>query len=401
MALFSYKAIDAAGKSVVGRIDAVNLFDLEQRLSRMELDLVAGAPASDMSRLLGGGKVTRQDLINFCFHLEQLATAGVPLVEGLTDLRDSVENPRFREIVSGLIESIQGGQSLSQALADYPGVFGKVFVSLVRSGEQTGRIADVLKSLTESLKWEDELAAQTKRLMMYPMIAGAIVLLVTMFLMMYLVPQMVGFIRNMGQAIPWYTQVLILVSNVFLSYWYVVLAVPVAAWYGLKWAIRTNPAVEYAVDRYKLAVPIIGPILRKILLSRFASSFGMMYSAGITVLDAIRGCEDLVGNRVLGQALHGVGRQIAEGKSMTAAFQDAGLFPPLVIRMLKIGEATGKLDVALANVTYFYNREVNEGVGKAQAALQPLLTLVLGLVLLWVMFAVLGPVYDTISKMKF
>src|SRR6185503_14038683 len=135
MALYTYKAIDALGKSVAGRIEAVNLFDLEQRLSRMELDLVAGAPSSDMSRLLGGGKITRQDLINFCFHLEQLATAGVPLVEGLADLRDSVENPRFREVVSGLIESIQGGRNLSQALADYPSVFGRVFVSLVRSGE--------------------------------------------------------------------------------------------------------------------------------------------------------------------------------------------------------------------------------------------------------------------------
>ena len=168
MPLFSYKAIDAQGKSVVGRLEAVNLFDLEQRLQRMELDLVGGALASDMARLLGGGKVTRQDLINFCFHLEQLATAGVPLVEGLTDLRDSVENPRFREVVSGLIESIQGGQNLSQALADYPNVFGRVFVSLVRSGEPTGKLADVLKSLSESLKWEDELAAQTKKLAMYP-----------------------------------------------------------------------------------------------------------------------------------------------------------------------------------------------------------------------------------------
>ena len=401
MPLYSYKAIDAGGKSVVGRLDALNLFDLEQRLSRMELDLVAGGPASDLSRVLGGGKIKRQDLINFCFHLEQLINAGVPLVEGLADLRDSGENPRFREVVSGLIESIQGGQNLSQALADYPGVFSQVFISLTRTGEQTGKLGEVLKSLTESLKWEDELAAQTKKLMMYPLIVGGIVLLVTMFLMTYLVPQMVGFIRNMGQAIPWYTQALIFVSNVFVSYWWAVLAAPFAAWYGLKWAMKANPALEYAVDRYKLAIPVIGPILRKIQLSRFASSFGMMYGAGITVLDAIRGCEQLVGNRVLAVALQSIGRQIADGKNMTAAFQDAGLFPPLVIRMLKIGESTGKLDVALANVTYFYNREVNDGVAKAQAALQPALTLVLGLILLWVMFAVLGPIYDTISKMKF
>ena len=401
MPLFSYKAIDASGKAVMGRIDAVNLFDLEQRLSRMELDLVAGAPAGDMSRLFGGGKVKRQDLINFCFHLEQLATAGVPLVEGLADLRDSVENPRFREVVSGLIESIQGGSSLSQALADYPNVFSKVFVSLVRSGEHTGKLPEVLKSLTESLKWEDELAAQTKKLLMYPMIVGGIVLVVTMFLMMYLVPQMVGFIRNMGQAIPWYTQALIFVSNIFVNYWWAVLALPFAAWYGLKWAIRVNPGVEYAVDRYKLSLPLLGPILRKIVLSRFASSFGMMYAAGITVLDAIRSCEELVGNKVLATALHTVARQIAEGKNMTTAFQESDMFPPLVIRMLKIGEATGKLETALRNVNYFYNRDVNESVARAQAALQPLLTILLGLILLWVMFAVLGPVYDTISKMKF
>ncbi|HYC66088.1 MAG TPA: type II secretion system F family protein, partial [Reyranellaceae bacterium] len=123
MPLYSYKAIDTGGKAVIGRLDALNVFDLEQRLARMELDLVTGAPASQMSRLIGGGSVKREDLINFCFHLEQLATAGVPLVEGLADLRDSVENPRFREVVSGLMESIQGGSSLSQALADYPNVF--------------------------------------------------------------------------------------------------------------------------------------------------------------------------------------------------------------------------------------------------------------------------------------
>ena len=401
MPLFTYKAIDAGGKSVVGRIDAVNLFDLEQRLARMELDLVAGAPASTASRLLGGGKVTRQELINFCFHLEQLTTSGVPLVEGLADLRDSVENPRFREVVGGLIESIQGGQSLSQSLADYPSVFGRVFVSLVRSGEQTGRLSDVLTSLTETLKWEDELAAQTKKLAMYPAVVGGIVLIVVLFLMIYLVPQMTGFIRNMGQDTPLQTRILIAVSNFFVSYWWAVLAAPFALWAGLKVAIKTNPAVEYAVDHYKISMPVLGPILKKIVLSRFASSFAMMYASGITVLDAIRSCEEIVGNRPLERALRRAGQQIAEGKNLTVAFQDAGLFPPLVIRMMRIGEATGKLDTALVNVSYFYNREVRESIGKVQAMIEPALTVVLGAILGWVMLSVLGPVYDAISKMKF
>ena len=353
MPLFTYKAIDARGKSVVGRVEAVNLFDLEQRLVRMELDLVHGAPASTRSRLIGGGKVRRQDLINFCFHLEQLATAGVPVMEGLADLRESVENPRFREVVSGLIESIEGGRNLSQALAEYPEVYGRVFVSLVRSGEQTGKLPEVLRSLSESLKWEDELASQTKKLLMYPAFVGSVVLLVTFFLMVYLVPQMTGFIRNMGQDIPLQTRILMAVSNFFVNYWWAVLAAPFAAWFGLKLAMRTNPAFEYAVDHYKITMPLIGAILRKIVLSRFASSFAMMYAAGITVLDAIRSCEEIVGNLPLEAALHRAGQQIAEGKNLTAAFQDLGVFPPLVIRMLRIGENTGALDTALLNVSYF------------------------------------------------
>jgi len=400
MALYTYKAIDSRGKSVMGRVEAVNLFDLDQRLQRMELDLVSGAPSSQRARFLGG-RVSRQDLINFCFHLEQLASAGVPVLEGLVDLRESIENPRFREVVSGVLESIEGGKNLSQALAEFPEVFTRVFVSLIRSGEQTGKLPAVLKGLTETLKWEDELAAQTKKLMMYPAFVGSIVLVVTFFLMIYLVPQMTGFIRNMGQDVPLQTRILIVVSDVFVNYWWAIAAAPFAAWGALKLAIARNPAVEYALDDYKLRLPVLGPILRKIILSRFASSFAMMYSSGITVLDAIRSCEEIVGSKPIEQALKTAGQQIAEGKNLTAAFQDLNIFPPLVIRMLRIGEGTGALDTSLLNVAYFYNREVRESIGKVQAMIEPVMTIVLGLLLGWVMLSVLGPVYDSISKMKF
>jgi type IV pilus assembly protein PilC len=141
--------------------------------------------------------------------------------------------------------------------------------------------------------------------------------------------------------------------------------------------------------------------LRKIILSRFVASFAMMYSSGITVLDAIRSCEEIVANKPLEQALRTAGQQIAEGKNLTAAFQDLALFPPLVIRMMRIGETTGALDTALLNVSYFFNREVKEAIGKVQAMIEPALTLVLGAILGWVMLSVLGPVYDTLSKMKF
>jgi type IV pilus assembly protein PilC len=219
--------------------------------------------------------------------------------------------------------------------------------------------------------------------------------------MVYLVPQMTGFIRNMGEDIPLQTRILMAVSAFFVNYWYVVIFGPFALFFGLKIAIKTNPAVEYAFDRYKITMPFLGPIFRKIILSRFAGSFAMMYSSGITVLDAIRSCEEIVSNRPLEQALKTAGQQIAEGKNLTAAFEDLDLFPPLVIRMMRIGENTGALDTALLNVSYFYNREVKDAIGKVQAMIEPALTLVLGAILGWVMLSVLGPVYDAISKLKF
>jgi type IV pilus assembly protein PilC len=399
MALFNYKAIDSNGKAILGQIDALNVVDLELRLKRMGLDLVVGGPTKRAGSF--GRSVKRPELINFCFHLEQLSSSGVPVVEGLTDLRDSVENPRFREVISGLIEGIQGGQNLSGALSNHPEVFSSVFRALIKAGEDTGRLPEVLRSLVENLKWEDELRAQTKKLVMYPLFVGVVVLGVTFFLMVYLVPQMVSLIKTMGQTLPLHTRLLIAVSDFLVSYWWIVLAAPFLIYFGVKFAAQSNPVFRYRLDALKLRLPVIGPILRKIILSRFASVFALMYSSGITILDAIRSSEETAGNVVVQEALHTVGQEIGEGKNVTAAFQDVGMFPPLVVRMLRVGESTGALDTALANVSYFYNREVREGIAKIQVMIEPTLTVVMGVLLGWVMLSVLGPIYDMITKIKF
>jgi len=400
MALFTYKAIDTRGKTMLGQIEAVNIVDLEQRLKRMGLDLVQGGPTRRGASWLRMGTVKRPELINFCFHMEQLTAAGVPLVESLIDLRDSIENVRFREVISGVIESIQGGLRLSQSLAQYPQIFTPVFSNLIRAGEDTGKLPEVLRSLVESLKWEDELSAHMRKLVMYPAFVGSIVLMVTLFLMVYLVPQMVGFIRNMGQQIPLQTRILIEVSSFLVNYWWAVLATPVLVVVGIEMAARANPSVRYQLDRFKLAIPVSGEILRKIILSRFASIFALMYASGITILDAIRSSEETTGNMVIQQGLKLAGQQISEGKNVTAAFQEVGLFPPLVVRMLRVGESTGALDTALLNVSYFYNREVRESIAKIQVLIEPALTVFLGIILGWVMLSVLGPIYDVITKIK-
>jgi len=399
MSLYAYKAMDANGRLIFGRMDAINAVDLEMRLKRMELDLISGDPVKQGG--FGGTTITRRELIAFCFHLEQLSRAGVPLIESLTDLRDSLDNPRFREVIADLIESVEGGKTLSQALSSHSKVFDNVFVSLVKAGEESGNLTEVLHSLTETLKWEDELAAQTKKLIMYPTFMGVVILAVTLFMMIYLVPQMVGFIKNMGHELPIHTRALIATSNFFVNYWYIAIGLPAILSIAAFLAVRTNPRARRRFDAIKLGFPYIGEILKKIILSRFAGVFAMMYASGISVIDSIRTTQAIVGNSVIREGLEQVEQMINEGQNITVAFQNVGLFPPLVIRMLRVGENTGSLDTALINVSYFYNRDVRESIARVQTMIEPAMTMTVGIIMGWIMLSVLGPIYDTISKLKF
>ena len=400
MVMFAYQSMDPSGKTVRGRIDANNLPDLEMRLKRMELDLIDYKLISAKTISFGNGKVSRKDLINFCFHMEQMAAAGVPMLEGLGDLRDSTENPRFRAVVADIIENIEGGSQLSEAMGRFPIVFDRTFTALITAGEQSGELAEVFKSLSESLKWQDELAAQTKKIIMYPAFVGTVVLGVTFFLMIFLVPQLIGFIKNMGGELPMHTKALIFVSDLFINYWYLIIGLPVLGVIGLKIVIKNSPPARYKFDGFKLRIWLVGPVLHKIILSRFTTFFALMYAAGITILDAIKLSEEIVNNEVVSDGLKRAGQMISEGQGVSAAFEATGIFPPLVVRMLKVGEATGQLDTSLRNVSYFYNREIKEMIDRVQALIEPIMTVILGLILGWVMLSVLGPIYDLISKLK-
>jgi len=397
MAAFEYKAVDHFGKRVLGRIEASNDEDLELRLTRMGLDLVNFRPARN-NRFFGNrNRVDRPELVTFCFHLEQLTRAGVAILDALTDLRDSVPNPRFRDVLSAIIEDIEGGKNLSAALAGFPNVFDPVFVNLIAAGEQSGKLPEILRELTESLKWQDELVAHTKKIITYPAFVAVVILGVMAFMMIYLVPQLVGFITSMGADIPFHTRALIFVSDIVTRFWYLFLILPPLVFFSLRYWARHSDVGRYRVDLWKLNAPAIGPIYKKIILSRFTSNFALLYKAGVTVLDCIRMGESLVGNAVVAEALQRVRHQISEGVALTASFENTGLFPPLVVRMFRVGESSGALDNSLENVSYFFNRDVRESIERVQALIEPVLTVVLGAMLGWVMLSVLGPVYDMLG----
>jgi type IV pilus assembly protein PilC len=401
MPAFEYKAVDRSGRSARGKLDAANEIDLELRLRKMGLDLITTRLLRSHSPTLASGNITRQDLITFCFDLEQISRAGIPILEGLRDLRDGMENPRFREVLTSVIEDIEGGKTMSQALAAFPRVFDTVFISLIRAGELSGTLTEVFENLGGTLKWQDELISQTRRLLVYPALVFVVVLCVMLFLLLYLVPQVTALMKTMGLTLPLQTRVLIWLSDFTATYWPVLVLLPGIVAVGINFMVRTNPRAHYLWDYAILRLPVTGIILQKIILARFANFFALMYRSGITILDAVKTSEDIVANRVIAEGLQRAGQQINAGESLPEAFANLGMFPPLVIRMLRVGESTGALDVALMNITYFYNRDVRESVDKALKLLEPMLTLILGGMLALVLFSVLTPIYDIIGKLQF
>lgn len=400
MPSFQYKAMDDNGRFHSGRVEAVNVVDLEVRLKKMGLDLIRSREITGRNNLKLAYAVKRRDLIVFCFHMEQTARAGVPMLESLQDLRDSVENPRFREVISSMMESIEGGKTLSQSMRDFPTIFSQVFANLVRAGEQSGEMAEVFRNLAENLKWQDEQASYVKKLLLYPAFVAVIVFGVVIFLMAYLVPELLKFVATMGQELPLHTRILIGVSDIVRDYWYVLLFGPVVLAIAVMFAIRTNPKAHYKYDDIKLRLPVVGEIYKKIILTRLTNFFAMMYASGITIIDCIRTSEEIAGNKVMEETMHKVGQSIADGSSLSDSFAATRIFPPLVLRMIRVGENTGALEEALLNVSYFYTRDVRESIEKVQSMIEPAMTITLGIIVAWVMFSVLGPIYDLITKIQ-
>jgi len=398
MPLYSYKAMDLDGRQVTGKLDARDEAELERRLRRMELELTRSREIKP-TRFFGRGRITRKDLINFSVHMEQLMRAGISVMEGLEDIRNSTESPMFRGVVAALLADIEGGKSLSQALANHPEAFDEVLVSLVRAGEESGRLDEVFHNISGALKWQDEIISQTIRAILYPGFVLTVVMGVVTFMMIYLVPKLVGFLTGLGHEIPLHTRLLIATSNTFVDYWYLLVGLPLMLMVAYRVFRRISPLFRIFADRQKLRLPVVGPILEKIALARLATYFALTYRAGVGVMDCIRLCEEVVGNDYIRKGLMDVQQYLTEGETISGAFQKTTLFPVLVIRMLRVGESTGALDEALSNVAYFYERDVRESIDRMQTLIEPSLTVVLGLILGWVMLAVLGPIYENISKL--
>ena len=398
MALYQYRAAGDDGRIATGRIEALHETDLAAQLKRQNLDLLSVKVVAAKSRTIKS--MPKREVLGILFQLEMLVRAGVPILDSLADLRDASETPASRDLAGSLFEKIEAGSTLGEAIGFFPGVFSDTVINLIRSGEVTGQLPDVLKEVVRSLQWQDEMTSQTKKLLAYPSFVLIVIGAVVFFLMIYLVPQLIGFLNNLGKEIPLQTRALIGLSNIFVNYWWALLSVPPAIIAGIFSLSAAFPKFRYKLHQLEMVVPVIGPVLKKMTMARFADTLSLMYRTGIPLIDGLTYCQKISGNIVIQNAISRARERVVTGTTLSESFVAEQLFPAFVIRMLKVGESTGALDKSLANISYFYSRDIDDSIAKVQAMIEPALTVVMGLILGWIMIAVLGPIYDTIATMK-
>lgn len=397
---FAYRAMDQRRRWLRGRIRAVSEFELDQRLRDRGLDLI-DCKAIKVSRggsMLAKGIQTR-DLVQLCVHLEQMDAAGVPLMDSLVEARDSIKSGRLQDIITEIHRDVSEGSSLSAAFAIHPEVFDSVFSSLIAAGEETGNMTESFKHLVRHLKWSEALRTKIKKATRYPMVLAFAVVVATMFMMMFVVPQVVGMLEAIGQDLPGPTIALIFVSEAFQNYWYLILSVPVGLFFAYKAARRASVAFRFKSDFVMLRVPVFGDLIKKISFARFAHIFAVTFQSGIPVLGCIDSGRRTIENKVLVQAVEVMKDQVQAGEPMSEAMAMTGEFPAMVVHMIKVGEDSGNLTDTLWNIADFYDRDVDTAVDGMISMIESALIAVMGGMMAWVALAVFGPLYANLGSL--
>jgi type IV pilus assembly protein PilC len=382
VARFEYNAVDDYGKKARGTMSSADEAGLRDALAGMGLHLVSARPIAE-----GGGsallrkRIGRIDLIEFTYHMKTLLGAGVPLVSALSDVAEQASNPHFQEVLRDVRRNVQSGSTLSGAFALHADIFPEIFVAIVRSGEVTGNMDNVLDDLNRFLTWQEELAKTVRQATYYPatvvgMVAGLIVLLFT-----FVFPRFLSIFRGAVVELPLPTRVVIAISEFFRDYGLYVVAAIVLLVVAARLYRRTESG-RLRIDRIKLGLPLIGGVIRSIEMSQFAHFTASLFRAGVEMTQTLAVVEKVIGNRVIANVVRQAREELIAGGGLSVALRKSGEFPPMVVRMVSAGESSGNLDATLENVSAFYDREVPATVKKTFAILEPALTIVLAVVVL-------------------
>ncbi len=401
MALFQYRAADYSGKVVEGIMEAEGEHGVVLRLHEMGfIPLRIASPGEAPSRLLQvpftlflRRKVTQEGLLHFTQELSTLLGAGLPLDRSLSMLANLVEGEEFKKIVRLLFEGVRAGKSLAASMAEHPEVFPRLYVNMIRAGESGGIVDVALRYLVEYLERSLNLREDLKSALTYPVLLATVAGLSLTVLFVYVIPKFSLIFKDVRQALPWVTMLLIDFSYGLSRYGWIVLLLIIVGATGGAFYVR-NPEGRLQWDRWRLNLWVLGDLLRKLEVARFARTLAALLRGGVPLLEALGTVQGVVGNRLLARAIAQVQNKVKEGKGMVGPLTESGVFPDLALHMIAVGEETGRLEGMLTNVADHYDQEVQRSTKRLTSLLEPALILGMGLVIALVVISMLLAIFS-------
>jgi type IV pilus assembly protein PilC len=406
---YTYRGVTAGGGQVRAEITASDERSAARQLrsqgivvQNIAVKRGAGAKFSfedlpGLSTLLGG--VRGKDISVFSRQFATMIAAGLPLVQCLQTLGMQMERKKFQDIIAKVASDVESGSTLSDALGRFPRVFDELYVNLVHVGETGGVLDSMLSRLSTYLEKAQALKHRVQMAVVYPVLVMTIAVLVVAFLMVFIIPIFAAFFNNAGVPLPLPTRIVIMVSNGVVKYWYIILILWAGAMYGFRMWYRTT-AGRLAVDRFLLRAPIFGPLVRKIAIARFTRTLSALLGGGVPIIDALRITAKTAGNQVVENAVMSARERVMAGQTLGERLKDSGVFPPMVVQMVIVGEQTGALDNMLAKVADYYEDEVDVAVAGLTSLLEPLLIVFLGVVIGGIVIAIYLPIFKVVTLVK-
>lgn len=397
MPTFKYRAVDNNGELVRGEIEAPTPDAAVGELRAKGLHIV------DLKRKRRGfflkrRKVKRRDLLSFTIQFYSAITSGVSLLKGLEDITREVKNEKLREVLEDIRGRIGEGQSLSMALEAHPDVFPKYYRGAVKTGEETGNLANILEELINLLEKQEEIEAQIKQATTYPAVAFIALFGVALFYILYILPKVLNLVKEITSELPGITKALIFLTSLARNYFYIPLAILfilVIVYFILKKTERG----KFFLDKLKLKIPLFGPIYEKALMTRFASYLAMLLRSGVDMLTSFDLLMEVIGNRVFVEHLKIARERIRGGESLSRALRDFPL-TPLVFSMIVTGEETGRLEEELVKASEYHEKDVDRSIRRTLTLIEPALLITFGLFAALVFLSVLLPIYATVAKIR-
>jgi len=395
MKKFVYKARNQQGRERKGIVEAVGEREAVMALRQRELIVVEmhelGANLWYKFLVLIS-RVSFSDVVNFTRQLSTMITAGLPITESLSLLQDQAA-PAMSKVVSEILHDVQGGTSLRKALGKHPRVFSPIYLALIKSGEAAGVLDEVLEKLADNLERQQQFRSKVKGAMIYPAIILVGMVVVTIIMMVFVIPKMLDMYQEFGAELPVTTQILIDLVNFFQKFWYFLLIGLAGGIYGLRLWYKT-PTGREKIDRLLLKAPIIGVLQQKIILSDVTRTLGMLVGSGVSIIQSLEIVSRAANNVIYEAALRKTAKSVEKGLPLGATIGRHKFFPPIMAQMIAVGEETGKLDEVLARVSIYFERESEEALKALTAFIEPIMMIILGIGVGFLMIAIIMPIYN-------